>query len=457
MGKVVKNKMGTRRMLPLIISMSLPAMFSMFVQALYNVVDSIFVAQISEQALTAVSLAFPVQVFLIAIAAGTGIGANSLIARKLGEGEQREADSAATHSLILAALSWTFFALFGLFFTRPFFEAFTTDPSIIEMGVQYTSCISIFSFGVLIECSVEKVLQATGNMIYPMVFLLIGAITNVVLDPLFIFGLLGFPKLGVLGAAVATVIGQIIAMAYSLYVLLTKDHDIKISFYKFRFHLKTVKNIYAVGFPAIIMQAMGSVMLIALNAILILFSGTAVSVLGIYFKLQSFVFMPVFGLTQGVMPIMGYNFGAGNKKRLLDALKIGSVIAIIIMALGTLLFWMLPDSLLMIFNASDEMLSVGRVALRVISLSFIPAAIGIMLSTLFQAINKGRKSLLVSLLRQLIVIVPVSYLLAKIGLNYVWYSFPIAEVVSLTASVVVFYIIYHKLIKKLRPVSIETE
>ena len=457
MKKVVKNKMGTRPMLPLIISMSLPAMFSMFVQALYNVVDSIFVAQISEEALTAVSLAFPVQVFLIAIAVGTGIGANSLIARKLGEGKQKEADSAAAHSLILAALSWIFFALFGLFFTRPFFEAFTTDSSIIEMGVQYTSCVSIFSFGVLIECSVEKVLQATGNMIYPMVFLLIGAITNVILDPLFIFGLLGFPRLGVLGAAVATVIGQIIAMAYSLYVLLTKDHDIKISFQKFRFHLKTIKNIYAVGFPAIIMQAMSSVMLIALNAILILFSATAVSVLGIYFKLQSFVFMPVFGLTQGVMPIMGYNFGAGNKKRLLDALKIGCVIAIIIMALGTLLFWTFPDSLLMIFNASDEMLSVGRVALRAISLSFIPAAIGIMLSTLFQAINKGGKSLLVSLLRQLIVIVPVSYLLAKIGLNYVWYSFPIAEVVSLTASVVVFYIIYHQLIKKLRPASLETE
>lgn len=449
MGEIRENKMGNTPMLKLIVSMSLPAMFSMLVQSLYNIVDSAFVAQLGEGALTAVSLAFPIQMLIISVAVGTGIGLNSLVSRRLGEKNQAEANSAATHGILLGLFSGIVVAILGLLFTRFFFECFTNDKTMIDMGYSYIIIITTLSFGSFVQINIEKTLQATGNMIYPMVFQLVGAITNIILDPIMIFGLFGFPKLGVLGAAIATVIGQIFAMLLSLYVVFKKSHDVHITFKGFKLNFKTIKNIYAVGFPSMVMQSIGSVLIVGLNSILITFSDAAVSVLGIYYKLQSFIFMPVFGLTQGVMPIMGYNYGAKNKHRLLSALKIGSVIAILIMLFGTILFMSIPDKLLMIFNASEQMLEIGVKALRTISLCFVPAAIGIMFSTLFQAIGQGHKSLYISILRQLVIILPVAYLLSKIGLYYVWYSFPIAEVFSLMVSVIFLSMIYKKTIKNL--------
>ena len=449
MGEIRENKMGSAPMLKLILSMSLPAMFSMLVQSLYNIVDSAFVAQLGEEALTAVSLAFPIQMLIVSIGVGTGIGINSLVSRRLGEKKQEEANSAATHGIVLGLFSSIIVAILGILFTRRFFEGFTENKAIIDMGYSYIIVITTMSFGSFIQINVEKTLQATGNMIYPMIFQLTGAITNIILDPIMIFGLFGFPKLGISGAAIATVIGQIVAMLLSLYVVFKKSHAVHITFKGFRLNLKTIKNIYAVGFPSMVMQSIGSVLIVCLNSILIAFSDAAVSVLGIYYKLQSFVFMPVFGLTQGIMPILGYNYGAKNKHRLISALKIGSVIAVIIMFLGTILFMSIPDKLLMIFNATSDMQEIGVKALRTISLCFVPAALGIVFSTLFQAVGHGHKSLFISALRQLVVILPVAYVLSKVGLNYIWYSFPIAEVFALIVSITIFTFLYKNTIKTL--------
>nr|WP_319487547.1 MATE family efflux transporter [uncultured Caproiciproducens sp.] len=444
-----ENKMGTVSVFQLIVSMSVPAMLSMMVQALYNIVDSYFVAKISENALTAVSLAFPIQTLLIALAIGTSVGINSLVSRRLGEQKQDEADSAATHGIILGVLNWILFVAIGLFFSGVFFRSFTKNADIVTMGIQYMSIVCIFSIGVFIEINIEKTLQATGNMIYPMLSQLLGAVTNIILDPIFIFGLFGVPKMGVAGAAIATVIGQIFAMLFLIYIIVRKEHQVKISFRNFKFDSKIVKNIYSVGFPSIIMQSIGSVMVVGMNAILIGFTETAVALFGIYFKLQSFIFMPVFGLTQGVMPIIGYNFGARKRMRLLSAIKIGSVIAIVIMALGTILFWAVPDRLLLIFNASQTMLGIGVPALRTISICFVPAALGIVFSTVFQAVGNGFKSLIITVLRQLVVLLPAAFLLSKISLPSVWYAFPIAELVSLAASIVFFLQLYKKTLKAL--------
>lgn len=452
MKEVRKNRMGTEPILKLITKMSIPAMFSMLVQALYNIVDSIFVAQISDEALTAISLAFPVQVLLIAVAVGTGVGVNSLISRRLGERRQDDADNAAKHGIILGFISWVPFLIFGLLFTRIFFESFTSNQDIINLGVKYTSCVSIFSFGVLVQCIIERILQATGNMIYPMVFQIIGAVTNVILDPILIFGLLGFLKMGIFGAAVATVVAQIFSMIYSFYVLINKDHEINVKFKNFKFNGKIVKEIYAVGLPSVILQSISAIMVVAMNNILIAFSEIAVSVMGIYFKLQSFVFMPVFGLTNGIMPIMGYNFGAGNKKRLVSTIKISCIISAAIMFVGTLIFSFFGENLLMIFNASESMINIGVKALRIISFSFLPASIGIVISTFFQATNHGMGSLIMSFLRQLVGIIPVAYFLAMFGLDYVWFAFPISELLSILAAFIMFIYIYKNQIKNLKPI-----
>lgn len=453
METIRKNKMGTEPILKLIIKMSLPAMFSMLVQALYNIVDSIFVAQISEEALTAVSLVFPIQVLLTAVAIGTGIGVNSLISRRLGEGKQNEANNAAKHGIILGVISWIPFLLFGLFFTRMFFETFTSNQNIVDMGVKYTSCVSIFSFGVLVQCIIEKILQATGNMIYPMTFQIIGAVTNTILDPILIFGLFGFPKLGILGAAIATVIAQIFAMLYSVYILIKKDHEIDVHFKNFKLNYSIIKNIYAVGLPSIILQSISALMVITMNNILIAFSEAAVSVMGIYFKLQSFIFMPVFGLTNGILPLMGYNFGAGNRKRLIYIIKVSCIISATIMLLGMLLFMFFSKNLLMIFNSSDEIINIGKNALKIISLSFLPASVGIVISTFFQATNHGVDSLIMSFLRQLIGIIPVAYFLSGFGLDYVWLAFPISEIISIFAAILMFVNIYKKQIRNLSPID----
>lgn len=446
-----QNKMGTAKMLPLIFSMALPAMFSMMVQALYNIVDTYFVSQVSEKAMAAVSLAFPIQNLQIAFAVGTAVGITSLISRRLGEGRKAEAESAASHGIVLGLCTAAVFAVYGAFFTTPFFKMFESDPEIVLMGDQYISVCCIFSFGSFVVVMLEKILQATGNMLWPMIFQLVGALINIALDPVFIFGYFGLPAMGVTGAAIATVGGQIISMIFAAIVFAVRPHAISISFKGFRPRWETIKNIYAVGLPAIVMQAIGTVMNMAMNGILSGFSTAAYTVFGLYFKLQSFVFMPVFGLTQGLLPIMGFNYGARNKKRLMQALSQGCLIALFIMLAGMLAFLLLPDKLLSIFNASDELLYIGVPALRTICTCFIFAALGIVSSTLFQAVGRGTYSLIVSIMRQLAVLVPSAWLLSRIfgEVNAVWWAFPVAETVSLLVSVFFFMRLYTREIKSL--------
>lgn len=445
--------MGTMPMLRLILTMSLPAIFSMLVQSLYNVVDSYFVAQVGQDALTAVSLAFPVQSLMIAFSVGTGVGVNSLVSRRLGEKRQEDADRAASHGLMLGIITALVFAVLGAIFTPVFFGAFTDNPAVLQMGCDYTYIVTIFCFGSFVQVALEKILQATGNMFYPMLFQLIGAITNIVLDPIMIFGLLGFPAMGVKGAAIATVLGQILAMAFSIFVIIKKEHDVHVTLRKFRFQGETVREIYRVGVPAIIMQSVSAVLTSLLNMILVSFGKVmgeaAVSVLGVYYKLQSFVFMPVFGLTQGLMPILGFNFGARKKKRIHSAMRYGMLIACIIMGLGTLLFELLPEQLLGMFNPSDIMLEIGVPAFRTVALCFIPAAVGIVASTLFQAIGMGTKSLMISILRQLVIILPAAWIFSKIGLSWVWWAFPLAEAVALIIALILMIYVYRKTIAPL--------
>lgn len=454
MEQIKENKMGTRPMLPLIVSMSLPAMFSMLVQALYNIVDSIFVSRLGVNALAAVSLAFPVQTLMIAVAVGTGVGINSLIARRLGEHRQEDANSAASHGLFLGLFSWIPFLIFGFVGSAPFMRMFSESSEVVSMGIDYLSIVSILSVGSFVEIACEKTLQATGNMVYPMLFQLSGAITNIILDPIFIFGLLGVPAMGVAGAAIATVIGQIVSMVFALLVLLFKDHSVQIRLRGFRFRWQTIKDIYAVGLPSIVMQAISSFLNMGLNGILAGFSDTAVAVLGAYYKLQSFVFMPAFGLNQGLMPIMGYNYGARRKQRLISATQMGLTGMLILMAIGLAIFMLFPEPLLNIFKESGqaaadlEMLRIGIPALRIISLCFLPAAVGILFSTVFQATGMGIRSLIISLLRQMVLLLPAAWLLSLTGeVTNVWFAFPIAEVIACVVSILLFLDLYRKHIR----------
>lgn len=439
-----ENPMGHAPMLPLIIKMALPSMFSMLVQSMYNIVDSIFVSMISQQALAAVSLVFPVQNLIIGVGVGTGIGLNSLVSRRLGEKNQKAADLAATHGVILGLCNWVVFALLAFFLVKPFFGNYSNDPVLNEYAIQYAEVVLYCSFGVFISLNLEKILQATGNMMDPMKIMLIGTITNIILDPIMIFGWLGCPAMGVRGAAIATVIGQIAGMAYALFISVGSRHNhaVAITVKGFRFHKKTMLDIYRVGLPSMVMQCIGSVMVAGMNTILIRFSQAAVNAFGVYFKLQSFIFMPVFGLTSGVMPIMGYCYGARKRARLMSCLKYATGIAIIIMVLGTGVFLAIPAPLLSIFNADSDLITIGTVALRVIAISFIPAAIDILLSTMFQAVGMGINSLIMSVLRQLVVILPVAFWLSQFGVNYVWWALPVSEMISLVVAILLFWRVY---------------
>lgn len=444
MSELKENKMGTRPMFGLVMSMSLPAMFSMIIQALYNVVDSIFVARYSSKALSAVSLAYPLQMVMISFCVGTAIGVNSLIARRLGAKNLTEANAAATHGLFLAMCNSVLFLIIGLLFSRGFVSLFTQDQTIIDYGTEYLTIVTSISIGAMLSVMGEKILQSTGNMIFPMMTQTLGAVINIIFDPLLIFGIGPFPEMGVVGAAVATVFGQFCSMAFVLIVLFTRKHAVKITLRGFRPSWMIIKNIYVVGLPAIIMQSVGSVMVGGINAIIAM-AGTAVDVaeayinsFGVYFKLQSFIFMPVFGLNQGVSPIIGFNFGARNKKRLYSAFRIGLLMAATIMLAGTLLFQLAPGWLLSLFDADKLMLEVGVPTLRTISLSFMFAAAGIMFATVFQAVGKGSYSLIMSVSRQLLVLLPVAFVLSKINMPAMWYAFPIAEVVCLIIASLLF-------------------
>ena len=446
-----ENKMGTMPVNKLLVSMSLPMIASMLVQALYNVVDSVFVAQISENALTAVSLAFPIQSLMIAVSSGTCVGINALLSRSLGETRQIEANLSAVNGVFLAFVSYLVFALMGIFGSHLFFASQTENREIVEFGTQYLTICLIFSFGIFMEMTFERIMQSTGRTIYSMVTQGTGAIINIILDPIMIFGLFGFPRLGIRGAAIATVTGQIIAMILAVWFNHKKNRDVQLSFKGFKPDGRIIAKIYEVGVPSIVMQSIVSIMTFGMNKILIMFSETAVSVLGIYFKLQSFIFMPIFGLNNGVIPIVAYNYGAGHKRRIMDTIKLSTFIAVGIMLIGLIIFQVFPEGLLKLFNASDHMLEVGVPALRIISTSFLFAGYCIILGSVFQALGNGVYSLIVSVARQLLCILPLAYVFARVaGLHAVWYSFPLAELISVTLTTILFRRIYVKKLKNLK-------
>lgn len=445
-----ENKMGVMPVNKLLISMSVPMMLSMLVQALYNIVDSIFVARVSENALTAVSLAFPIQTLMVALGAGTGVGVNALLSRALGEKNEKMASDAAKNGIFLFVLSYLVFLFVGVFIVRPFYALQTTDAEIIEYGVDYLTIVCIFSFGLYAQFIFERLLQSTGRTTYTMVTQMLGAIINLILDPIFIFGWFGIPAMGVRGAAIATVCGQIVAGTVGYFMNVLKNHEIDINMKGFKPSGVVIKNIYTVGIPSIIMQSISSIMVFCLNKILIGFSTTATAVFGVYFKLQSFIFMPVFGLNNGMVPILAYNYGAKKKDRLMQTYKLSVMYAICIMTTGTIVFEAVPGTLFRLFDASEQMLEMGIPALRTIALSFPLAAFGIITSSLFQALGNGVYSMFNSICRQLVVLVPAAYFLSLIGnINYVWFAFPIAEIMAVILTTVFFKKVYAKVIKPL--------
>jgi len=442
--------MGIMPINKLLLTMSVPMMLSMLVQALYNVVDSIFVARISEDALTAVSLAFPLQSLMIALGGGTGVGVNALLSRALGEKDYEKVNKAAENGVFLAGCSAIVFLFIGLFAVKPFYLSQTTDTEIVAYGVEYLSIVCCFSFGIYSQFIFERLLQSTGKTFYAMITQMTGAVINLILDPLLIFGLLGFPKMGVAGAAIATVCGQIAAGTLALIINKKKNHEVQFSIRRMRPSLECIGQIYKVGIPSIIMQSIGSVMVYGLNQILIVFSTTATAVFGVYFKLQSFIFMPVFGLNNGMVPIVAYNYGARKRKRMIKTVKFSMLYAIGIMSVGCLVFQLIPDLLFLLFDASDHMLEMGIPALRIISLHFPIAGFCIIGGTLFQALGNGVYSLITSVCRQLVVLLPAAYLLSLLGnVNYVWWAFPIAELMSLLVTTIFIILINKKIISKI--------
>lgn len=449
--QIQENKMGIMPIPKLLISMSLPMMISMLVQALYNIVDSMFVAQLNENALTAVSLAFPIQSLMIAVSAGTGVGVNALLSRNLGEKNFEGANKTARNGIFLGIISCVIFAIFGILGTHLFYMAQTDNPEIITYGSEYLSIVCTMSIGVFMQVTFERLLQSTGKTFYSMITQATGAIINIILDPIMIFGLLGFPALGVAGAALATITGQMIAVCLCLYFNITKNKEININMKHFRPDKVTIKNIYRVGLPSMIMQSIGSIMTFGMNNILLMFSSTAAAVFGVYFKLQSFIFMPIFGLTNGMIPIIAYNYGARRKQRITQTIKLSVIISVSIMIIGTIIFQTLPEFLLRnLFDASDQMVAIGVPALRIISLSFIIAGFCIIFGSVFQAMGNGVYSLIVSVSRQLLTILPLAYIFAKFfGLHMVWWAMSLAELVSLAVSLVFLRRIYKKKIEPL--------
>lgn len=447
---IQENKMGTMPIGKLVFNMSLPMMVSMMVQALYNIVDSIFVAKLSENALTAVSLAFPLQTLLIAVGTGTGVGMNALLSKSLGEKDFKKANKTATNAAFIYAVSYIVFLILGFTVVKPFYrsQVGSADAEIMTMGVDYLSTVMIFSFGIFTQVFFERLLTSTGRTIFSMTSQLSGAVTNIILDPILIFGMFGAPKMGVTGAAVATVIGQCVAGLVAGTCNHKFNHEVRFQFKGFKPDFKIIGTIYAVGIPSIIMQSIGSVMTYCMNRILIEFSSTATAVFGVYFMLQSFFFMPVFGLNNGITPIIAYNYGARQRKRMVKTIKVSLVMAFCLTFIGFVLFESIPQALLGLFNASNDMLKIGVPALRTIGVHYLIAWFCIIVGTVFQALGKAVFSMVVSIMRQLVVLVPAAYLLAKFGgLHMVWWSFPIAEVMSFIVSLTFLIKIWNDIIK----------
>jgi len=425
-----ENRMGVMPVGKLLFAMSTPMVISFLVQSLYNIVDSIFVARYSPDALAAVSLAYPIQILMIAVSVGTGVGVNALLSRSLGEGKKKKAKLTADNAILLGILASIMFALFGVLCTKLFFDSQTKSESIRQLGYSYLSVVTIFSFGLMLEVTFERILQSTGKTVFNMITQSVGAIINIILDPILIFGFFGAPKLGIAGAAIATVAGQIIAMILSFIFNMkyNEDVDIKFGTHIFIPDFGIIKQIYKVGIPSIAMQAMSTLMMLGLNKILVTYSDMAVNVLGIYYKLQSFVFMPIFGLNNGMTPIVAFNYGAKNKDRIVKVLKYSFITSIVIMVIGTAIFWLFPKELMMLFNPNEEMMKLGIPALRICSLCFILAAFDVIAIATFQSLGNGMYALYASFLRQLVLILPFAYALSKIsGLGAVWYSIPLAE------------------------------
>lgn len=434
-----ENKMGVMPVNKLLITMSLPMIVSMLVQAMYNIVDSIFVAQISENALTAVSLAFPLQNLMIAFAGGTAVGVNALLSRSLGEKNQTRVNDTAANSIFIYIITAIVFMIGGLTLSNLFFYIQTANQEIVSSGTIYAMIVVGCSFGLFGQFLTERLLQATGRTLFTMITQGLGAIINIILDPIFIFGFFGMPKMGVAGAAVATVTGQIIAFFLGIFFNIKYNHDITFTMNKFKPNFEIIQRIYSVGIPSIIMQSIGSVMTFGMNTILITFSTTATAVFGVYFKLQSFVFMPVFGLNNGMIPIIAYNLGAKKKERMMDTIRLAMIYATGMMIFGIIIFECIPSTLLTLFNASKSMIDIGDPALRIIAIHFIFAGYDIVCSAVFQAVGKGTYSLITSLIRQLLVLLPCAYLLSLFGnIHLIWLCFPIAEIVAAVISFILF-------------------
>ena len=442
--------MGYMPIFELVVNMSLPMIISMLVQALYNVVGSMFVSRVSENALTAVSLAFPAQNLMIGVATGTAVGVNALLSKSLGEKNYKRANQIAENGIFLSFIGFLIFLIFGLFGTEVFFRTQTDIEDIISSGVDYLRVCSCFSFGIFGQIIFERLMQSTGRTFYTMITQGVGAIINIVLDPIFIFGYFGLPAMGAKGAAIATVIGQIIAFIIAAILNKKKNTDIDLKLKEFRPNLKIIGRIYSIGIPSIIMVAVGSIMTFSINKIVIAFTETAAAVFGVYFKLQSFVFMPLFGMNNGVIPIISFNYGARNKQRVMKTIGVAILFALFFMAIGLAAMQILPKELLSIFNASDQMIKIGVPALKTISISYIFAGFSVVLISVFQAFGKGLFSMSISIARQLVVLVPCAYLLSKTGeLDNVWWAFPIAEVMSVLVAGAFFIYLYKKVITKL--------
>ncbi len=435
MDTLQENKMGTMAIPKLVIAVSFPLMLSMLTQALYNIVDSMFVSFIGENALTAVSLAYPVQNLMVAFAVGTGVGVNAVLSKRLGQKRFDEANNVARHAFFLAVCNVILFILIAIFFIDLYFKTQTDNADILTQSIEYTNILVFGSFGLFGVIASNRLLQSTGQTVYVMITQMSGVVINVILDPILIFGLCGFPRMNIAGAAIATIIGQIGSMGLGLYFNLTKNKDLNFSFKNFRPNITIIRRIYSVGIPSIIMGAIGSVMVYFMNLILAMFSSTAIAAFGIFFKLNGFAVMPVFGLNNGIIPIIAYNYGAKNKTRIIQTMRFSITLGFILTIIATAIFQIFANELLALFNPSQEMIKIGIPALRILSLNFLLAGLGITFSGVFQAFGKGTFSMILSFVRQLIVIIPVAFLLAKTGnLINVWWSVPLAELVGLTVS-----------------------
>jgi len=445
-----ENKMGTMPVNKLLISMAAPMMLSMLIQALYNIVDSIYVARIEEYALTAVSLAFPLQNLMISVGVGIGVGINAWLSKHLGEKQFEQANRVAMNGLFLEVVSYLIFLVIGLTVIEPFLLSQTDIPEIIEYGKIYLRICLCCSFGLFMQLACERLLMATGRTVFSMVTQATGAIVNIVLDPILIFGYFGLPAMGMAGAAWATVTGQIVGATMAILLNLFKNPDIKLKIRGFKPQFEVIRRILSVGIPSIIMASVGSVMTFLMNKILMGFSSTATTVFGVYFKLQSFAFMPVFGLNNGMVPILAYNYGAKRKDRMMEVIKRAMLYAVCIMVVCMAVFQLIPDQLLLLFDASENMLAMGVPALRLISLSYIFAGICVVSGSVFQALGNGVYSMFVSVARQLLILIPVAWLLSLTGrLELVWLAFPIAELASIGTSAFFLRRIYQRVIAKM--------